>query len=103
MDGRHAPACVQVGGCLVGHVEFVGVPLLYHPEAAELALDAVEVTMMVFVESNELVTADVVESFYAFDNVNRERQACEPRGAVVFILQIELRRGSVPHAGFGAE
>ena len=59
--------------------ELLGVPLLDHAEAAELALVAVEVAVVVGVAGDEAVAADVVVGLDALDHVHRERQPRDPR------------------------
>ena len=83
--------------------ELLGVPLLDHAEAAELALLAVEVAVVVGVAGDEAVAADVVVGLDALDHVHRERQPGDPRFAVALVLQVELGRGRVVDARLGAE
>ena len=83
--------------------ELLRVPLLHHAEAAELALLAVEVAVVVGVAGDEAVAADVVVGLDALDHMHRERQPGDPGFAVAFVLQVELGRGGVIDAGFGAE
>jgi hypothetical protein len=71
--------------------------LLHHPEAAELALDAVIVTMVVGVARDEAILADRVPNLEALDDVDRERELRDPRGAGAPIREIEPRRGRVPN------
>src|ERR1700719_67326 len=56
------------------HSESLGIELIHAPEAAKLALHAVEIAVMVFVAGDEPITADVVVSGDALDDVHRERQ-----------------------------
>ncbi len=51
------------------------VPLLHQAEAAELALIAVEVAVVVGVAGDEAVAADAVVGLDALDHVHREREA----------------------------
>ena len=83
--------------------ELFGVPLLDHAEAAELALLAVEVAVVVGVAGDEAVAADVVVGLDPLDHVHRERQPGDPGFAVALVLQVELGRGRVVDAGLGAE
>ncbi len=94
------PAGIAAG---VSARELLGVPLLDHAEAAELALLAVEVAVVVGVAGDEAVAADVVVGLDALDHVHRERQPRDPGLAVALVLQVELGRGGVVDAGFGAE
>ena len=55
--------------------ELLGVPLLHHAEAAELALDAVEVAVVIGVARDEAVAADVVVGLDPLDDVDRETAA----------------------------
>jgi hypothetical protein len=75
--------------------ELLGVPLLHHAEAAELALLAVEVAVVVGVAGDEAVAADVVVGLDPLDHVHRERQPGDPGLAVALVLQVELGRGRV--------
>ena len=59
--------------------ELLGVELLDHPEAAELALVAVEVAVVVRVTGHEAIAADVIERRHALDDVDGERQPRDPR------------------------
>ena len=92
-----------------GHVaagerrELLGVPLLHHAEAAELALLAVEVAVVVGVAGDEAVAADVVVGLDPLDHVHRERQPRDPGPAVALVLQVELGRWGVVDTGLGAE
>jgi hypothetical protein len=83
--------------------ELLRVPLLDHAEAAEFALFAVEVAMVVGVAGDEAVAADVVVGVDTLDHVHRKRQPRDPGFAVALVLQVELGRGRVIDAGFGAE
>ena len=58
--------------------ELLCVPLLNHPEAAELALPAVKVTVVVSVASDEVIPADAVIDFDALDYVDWERNSGNP-------------------------
>ena len=99
-----AAAMLSAGSIAVGQGgELLGVPLLDHAEAAELALLAVEVAVVVGVAGDEAVAADVVVGLDALDHVHRERQPGDPGFAVALVLQVELGRGGVVDAGFGAE
>jgi hypothetical protein len=83
--------------------ELLSVLLLDHSEAAELALDAIEVAVVILVRGNEAIAADAVERRHAFDDVHRERQPRDPRIARSLVLQVELRRGCVVDLRLGAE
>ena len=103
-DVRCGVDVVAPATCAVGEGrELLGVPLLDHAEAAELALLAVEVAVVVGVAGDEAVAADVVVGLDALDHVHRERQPGDPGFAVALVLQVELGRGGVVDAGFGAE
>ena len=76
---RHVRSLIDVVACretpaLAERGELLGVPLLHHAEAAELALDAVEVTVVIGVAGDETVAADAVVGLDALDHVHRERQ-----------------------------
>ena len=108
MHRRHVRCGVDVVACgqrAAGRErgELLGVPLLHHAEAAELALLAVEVAVVVGVAGDEAVAADVVVGLDPLDHVHRERQPGDPGFAVALVLQVELGRGGVVDAGFGAE
>ena len=83
--------------------ELLGVPLLDHAEAAELALDAVEVAVVVGVAGDEAVAADAVVGLDALDDVHREGQPGDPGLAGALVLQVELGRRRVVDARLGAE
>ena len=73
-----AASTLVAGGQLplgVERGELLGVPLLDHAEAAELALDAVEVAVVVGVAGDEAVAADAVVGLDALDDVHGERQS----------------------------
>ena len=55
--------------------KFLGVPLLDHSEAAELAFLPVKVAVMVGVARNETVVADQVMRLHTLHHMHRERQA----------------------------
>ena len=80
--------------------ELLGVPLLDHAEAAELALLAVEVAVVVGVAGDEAVAADVVVGLDALDHMHREGQPGDPGLAVALVLQVELGGGRVAARGF---
>ena len=93
---RNVRCRVDVGGCgqraVTGErCELFGVPLLHHSEAAELALRAVEVTVVVGVAGDEAVAADVVVGLDPLDDMYGEGQPGDPGFAVALVLQIELR------------
>jgi hypothetical protein len=83
--------------------ELLGVPLLDHAEAAELALLAVEVAVVVGVAGDEAIAADVVNGLDVLNHVHRERQPGDPRCTVALVLQVELGRGGVIDARLGAQ
>ena len=62
-----APSPVERG-------KFLGVPLLDHAEAAELALVAVEIAVVIGVARHEAIAADLVVGFDAFDHMHGEWQ-----------------------------
>ncbi len=68
-----------------------GVELLYHPEAPELALDTVEVAVVVGVAGDEAVAADTVAGLHPLDHVHREGQSRDPGLPGELVFQIELR------------
>ena len=73
--------------------QLFGVPLLDHAEAPELALDAVEVAVVVGVAGGEAVAADAVVGLDPLDHVDREGQAGDPGSAGV-VLQVEPGGGA---------
>ena len=80
-------------------LDLLGVPLLDHPEPAKLALDAIEVAMVIRVSAHEPVPADPVGRLDAFDDQHRERQSGAPWPSSRTILQVEARRWDVAHSG----
>ena len=60
--------------------EFLGVPLLDHAEATELALEAVEVAVVIGVSADQPVAADPVDGLGALDHLTgkgrRVTQGC---------------------------
>src|SRR5262249_43165430 len=56
----------------------LGVPLLDHAEATELALNAIEVAVVIGITGDEAVTAEAVEGVDAFDHVHWEWQPGDP-------------------------
>ena len=71
--------------------ELLGVPLLDHAEAAELALETVEVTMMVRVSSGEPGPSPIICNRHVFHAMHRKRELRDPRFSRELVLQIELR------------
>ena len=70
-------------------VELLGVPLLDHAEAAELALDSVVVAVVVGVTGHEVVAADVVKGLHPLDDVDWEGNPGDPGVTVLLVLQVE--------------
>ena len=85
---------VAVGRPLVV-ADRLGIPLLHHAEAAELALHAVEVAVVVGVAVGEPPTCHVVDDLHLLEHLHRERQACGPRAPRLPICEVELRRAGV--------
>src|SRR5262249_29148806 len=83
--------------------ERLRVELLDHTEATKLALDPVEVPVVIAVCGDELGVAHVVAGFDAFDDVDWKRQPRHPWRPCRAILQVELRRSRVRHASFCTE
>ena len=94
-NGRHVRSCVQVhrlrkssgtGKC----GQFFRVPLIHPAKAPELALHAVEVTVMVRIAGDEEIAADVVVGLHLFDHVDGKWQASDPRRARQLVGHVEL-------------
>ena len=83
--------------------KLLGIPLVDAPEAAKLALDAVEVTMVIGRARDETVAADEIAGLDPRDDVHRERQARDPGCSGLLVFKVELRGGCVFDARFGAE
>ncbi len=83
--------------------ERLRVRLLHQAKAAELALFAVEVAVVVGVGRHEAAAADVVVGLDALHDVDGEGQAGDPRPAGLPVLQVELRRGGIVEARLGAQ
>ena len=92
-------------GCAAGgqNVEILGIPLLDHAEAAELALDAVVVTVVVGVAGHEVVAADVVVRLHPLDDVDREGDAGDPGLSLLLVFQVELRGWGILHLRLGPQ
>ena len=101
------------GGILVGRLrksagagecrDFLGVPLVHSPEAAEFALDAVEISVVVGVAGDEPVATDVVVDLHPFDDMDRERYAGDPRRAGELVGHIKFSGRRIFDACLGAE
>ncbi len=77
VDRRHVRPLVNVvtsgeGATLGEGRELLGIPLLDHAEAAELAFNPIEVAMVVGVADDETVAADVITSLHPFDDMHRK-------------------------------
>src|SRR5262245_48995145 len=83
--------------------KLLGIQLLDHAEATELAHLAVEVCVVIGIACDEAVAADMIEGFNALDYLHRERQAGDPGSASELVPQIELGRGGIIDAGLGAK
>jgi uncharacterized protein (TIGR01777 family) len=70
----------------------LGVELLDHRKAAELAFDAVVEAVMIGIATDEARLTDVVEVLDAFDDLDREGKASQPGSSVHSILQVEVDR-----------
>src|SRR2546423_1006197 len=80
----HGRCSLHVGAdreviALAENGEVLGVPLLHHPEPAELSLLTIEVPFVIRVPRDETVSTDAVERLYPINDVHRERQARDPR------------------------
>ena len=75
--------------------EIFAIPLIDACEAAEFALHAVEVTVMIGAAGLEAVAADAIAHFDARDDVNGKGQASDPGRAGGPVREIELRRRRV--------
>ena len=103
---RQVGRLVQVRVCARGgleHGQVLGVPVLDHAEAAELAFEAVVVPMVVGVPGGEPVPVNPVDGFDSFDDVDRERQPGDPRPPGRLVGQVELGGWRVADLGLGAE
>src|SRR6185436_7732895 len=87
-----------------GHIisERFGVPLFYHSKTAKFPLFTVEVPVVISVSGREALAADVIEALHAFDDVNGERQSCDPWISLSLVGEIELGGRSVLHACLSA-
>ena len=68
---RKGPRC---GDC----AQFLGIRLLDHTEAAELAFDSIKVPMVIGIARNEAIAADVVVNFLPLDDVHDIWQPRDP-------------------------
>src|SRR5215813_11702310 len=101
---RHKGRFIEIG-CfrrdhISGDVTLFSICLLHHSKPAKLTLDAVEVTVVLLVPGYKPVAADTVVGFHSFNTMDRKWQVCDPRFALKFVLQIELRRWRVLHDSF---
>ena len=99
-DRRHVRRLVDVHsggelGRLLERRELLGVPLLHEAEAAELALDSVEVAMAVGVAGDEPGATEPVVGLHPLDDVHREAQPREPGTVGEPIGDEEARRRRV--------
>jgi len=71
--------------------ELLGIKLFHHAKAAELALDSVEVAMMIGEPRNKPIATNVIEYLGSLDDVHGKRKACDPGPAGKLVLEIEAR------------
>ena len=93
-------ACLRRGRIRGDRPNLFGIPLLNHPEAPELALNAIEVAVMVGITRDKAVAADAVIRLHPLDYMHRERQPGDPRTAAQLVLQVKPRRGSIMNPCF---
>jgi len=84
-------------------VEVLGVDLFDASEAAELALDTVEIAVMIAVGAGESGFTPLVLDRDAADTMDREREPRDPGAAGSLVVEIEACRGRVFDGGGGAE
>ncbi len=70
--------------------KLLSIPLLHHAKAAELALDAVEVSVVVGVAGDEAVAADVVIGLDTLDDMYGKGNSGNPRFSCLFISEVEF-------------
>src|SRR5437762_1736816 len=76
-DRWHKGRCIEVG-CLGGGriivdvANLLSICLLHHPKAAKLALDAVEVAVVIIVAGDKAVAADAVVGLHSLNTMDRE-------------------------------
>ena len=93
---------VGAGGIACGEFAVVlDIHLLDAAEAAELALDAIEIAVVVGVACwTKRSAATCRDGLDSLDHMHRERQPGDPRLAGALVLQVELGRRRVLHDGF---
>src|SRR5829696_4664251 len=75
--------------------ELLRVPLFHQAEAAELAFNPVEVTVVVSVVGDEAVAADAVVGFDALDHMDGKGNLGDPGFPFEFVGEVELGRRRV--------
>jgi hypothetical protein len=83
--------------------ERLRVDLLNTAETAELALDPVEIAMVIAARRAERRSSPAIPHRHLLDDVHRKRQLGNPRSACAAVGDIELGRGGVLHERFGAK
>src|ERR1700724_1970057 len=91
VDRRYERSGIEIRGCrrLLGGgntANLVRIPVFHHTEAAELALVAVEIAVVIAVAGDEAAAADAVVGLDALDHMDRERQSRDPRFAILLVL-----------------
>src|SRR5262249_1888364 len=104
---RHMRGGVDVSSvgersALAERAQFFGIMLLYHPEAAELALDSVVISVMVGVAGDKAIAADPVIGLDPLDYMHWKRQPRYPGLPSLAVGKIEFGRRRVEHSRFGA-
>ena len=68
-----------------------GVPLLYHAKAAKLALNSIEVSVVIGISRNKTTPANEIESFRTVHHMHNVWQSGHPRPPTQFVLDVEVR------------
>jgi hypothetical protein len=77
---------------------------LFNPaKATKFALDAILVAVVISLSRDEPVATDCVISYNSLHNVDRKREAGNPRVTSGFVCQIELGRGHVLNRDLSAQ
>src|SRR5712692_11307140 len=82
----------------------LGIPLIYSPKAAKLALRSIPVAVVITIFGGELAAGDRIDCLDARHHLHREGQRRCPACLWPFlVLQVETGRRGIGHTGHGAD